>query len=149
MAGKAAFVVTGIGKIDRKLRKLPAVVGKKVVRKSMRAGMKVIKSAVESEVPVDTGLTRSAVKLKAHKRSRNKIGIDVRIDASTEGLKKTSSKGKTVFYPAIVEYGRKKGKKPLPPNPFMRRAFTAKGETARQITLKQLRDGIEEEAGKL
>ena len=100
------------------LKKLPGVVQKKVLRKSMRAGMKLIASEVKSQVPVDTGLTKANVKTRAvKKKRRGDIEIEVKIGGDP-GLYKTSGKtGVKVFYPAIVEYKH---------NPFMRRSFIAK-----------------------
>jgi HK97 gp10 family phage protein len=99
---------------------------------------------VKDQVPIDTGLTRESVKVRAVKaRKRGVIALDVRIAASTAGLKKTSTTtGDTVFYPAVVEYGRAG----VPPDPFMRRAFQAAGKSARNAALDEIRSGIEKEA---
>lgn len=157
MPAKAKVVVTGIGRIDRVLRTLPLRIQKKVVSSSMRAGMKLMQKSVKAEVPVDTGLTKSSVLVRAGlKRKRSEVSIDVRIDATApgtpkgtyaladvHGLKKTSKRtGKTVFYPAIVEYGHAN----IPPNPFMRRAFLRDGDRARKVTIAALRSGVEREA---
>lgn len=143
MPAKAKFVVTGKAKIDRVLHTFPLRVQKNVVGQSMRAGMKVMQRSVKQEVPVDTGLTKSMVKVRAGlKRKRSEVSIDVRIDAD-KGLKKTSKRtGKTVFYPAVVEYGHKN----IPPNPFMRRAFLRDGDRARKVTIAALKAGVEREA---
>lgn len=133
---KMFVVITGIKEIDRKLKRLEPKVQKKVLRQSMRSGLKVMAAEVKSQVPVETGLTRSAVKVKAVKRKkRGSIELEVAV-GSKPGLTKQSG-GKPVFYPAVVEYKH---------DPFMRRSFTAKGEEARQTTMRLLRDGIEREA---
>ena len=131
--------------IDRKLKKLPVVTGKKVIRQSMRAGLKLVQAETKSQVPVDTGLTKKNVKLRAvKKRKRGSIALEVRV-ANAEGLVVHPPFGKPVFYPAIVEYGRKNRQA----DPFMHRSFAAKGEPARQTTLHEIRDGVEREARKL
>jgi HK97 gp10 family phage protein len=142
---KTTVIVTGIRDIDRKLKRLPGAVQKKVVRKAMRAGLKVQAAEVKSQVPVDTGLTKSAVKVRAVKRrKRGTIEQEVMISGKVAGLVKTSKSGNRAFYPAIVEYGSSAH----PPNPFMRRAYESKGEAARQTTMQVLRDGIESETAK-
>ncbi len=142
---KRNIVVIGVEAIDKKLRKLSGAVGKKVVRRSMRKGMKIIAAATKSEVPVDTGLTKKSVQVRALKRSRKRLGIEVRVSGKVPGLIKTSAAGKRTFYPAVVEYGRKG----VPGNPFMRRAYSANAEHARQVTLADLKQGVDEEVRKL
>jgi hypothetical protein len=133
---KRTIIITGIKDIDRKLRTLEPRIQKKVVRSSMRKGLKLIAAEVKSQVPVLSGLTKSAVKTRAvKKRRRGSIELEVLVDGKVPGLIKPSAKG-PVFYPAIVEYKM---------DPFMRRSFTAKGEAARQVTLESLRNGIEQE----
>ncbi len=134
-------IITGLNKIDRKLKQLPYRVQGKVVRPAMRAGLKVMSAAVKAEVPVLSGATKAGVKVRAVKRrKRGSIELEVVIKAD-DRLKKTSPGGKTVFYPAIVEYGRRG----VPPDPFMHRAFTAKGESARKVTIRALKSGVDRE----
>jgi HK97 gp10 family phage protein len=104
--------------------------------------MKVMADAVKAEVPVDTGLTRRNVKVRAaRKKKRGTIEIEVRVLAEG-GLKKTSGRtGKTVFYPAIVQYGGKNIRK----NPFMSRAYDRRGDAARLRTIELLKDGVNRE----
>lgn len=141
-AGKLV-VITGIKELDKRLKTLEPRVQKKVLRQAMRAGLKILAAEVKAQVPVDTGATKSQVKVRAVKRrKRGTIELEVQIVA-TDQLKRTSSKtGQTVFYPAIVEYGSP-GR---PANPFMHRAYAAAGESARQETMVRLRAGIEREA---
>jgi Bacteriophage HK97-gp10, putative tail-component len=137
-----AFIITGIKAIDRKLRKLPVKVQKKVIRQSMRDGLKVMQAEVKSQIPVDTGLARSNVKVRAlKKRRRDRIAMEVRI-AAAPGLINTSGSGKPFFYPAGIEYGDSEHQA----NPFGRRSYTAKGDTAKSVTMVQMRDGVEREA---
>lgn len=142
---RLAVVVTGLKEIDRKLARLAPAVQRRVVRRSMRAGLKAVAAAVKAEAPVDTGTMKAAVKVRAvRSRRRGSIQLEVRIEA-TDALKRTSSKtGRTVFYPALVQYGDER----RPPDPFMTRAFTSTAETARHDTLRELRRGIEIEAAR-
>jgi HK97 gp10 family phage protein len=140
-----AVVITGIRDIDRRLRTLLPRLQKKVLRQAMRKGLKVVQAEVKAEVPVETGLTRSAVQVRAVKsKRRGSIALEVRISGKVPGLVKTYGGDKRAFYPAVVEYGRKG----VAPNPFMRRAFTAKGEAARQVTIEDIRMGVEREASR-
>ena len=93
-----------------------------------------------------TGMTEKNVKVRAvKKRKRGRIELEVRVEAVEGETKKTSATtAETVFYPAVVEYGRENE----PPNPFMRRAFTEAGESARQTTIQDIKAGVEIEAGR-
>lgn len=136
---KTAVIITGIRDIDRKLRTLEPRVQKKYVRQAIRAGLKTVATAVKSEAPVESGLTKSAVKVRAvKKRKRTSIELEVMIDSKTPGLLVTRTASKA-FYPSIVTYIR---------NNFMQRAFESSGESARQTAITHLRAGIEAEASK-
>lgn len=138
--------ITGIKDIDRRLKMLGPRIAKKVVRKAIRDGMKVMASEVKSRAPVDKGIMRSAVKVRAVKsRKRGDIAIETTISGKVAALVKFTKAGKRVFYPAAVEYGRRHES----PNPFMRRAFAAKGEAVRNAAIQQIREGVEEEVTKL
>lgn len=132
-------IITGVAEIDRKLKGLVPKLQKKALRQSIRAGLKIVQREVKAQAPVDTGLMKSKVKVRATKSKRkNNIGAEVRI-GSDEGLVKTSKGGKRAFYPAVVEFGSAR----VPANPFMRRAYESKGEEARQITMMRLLLAIE------
>jgi HK97 gp10 family phage protein len=139
---KGAVVITGVREIDRKLRLLEPRVQKKVVRQAMRAGLKILQAEVKVQVPVRTGLTRSAVQIRALRaRKRGSVSLEVRISGKKEGLIVERKSGKRVFYPAVVEYGREG----VAPDPFMRRSFEAKGEQAKDAALYKLLQGVLDE----
>jgi HK97 gp10 family phage protein len=136
-----AVVITGIKDIDRRLKTLLPRLQKKVLRQAMRAGLKVLAAEVKEQAPVDTGMMQSKVKVRAVKKAkRDEIELEVRI-AADEHTKTTSKTGKTTFYPAVIQYGREG----VPPDPFMTRAFNARGEDARQVTIQTIRSGTERE----
>jgi hypothetical protein len=121
------------------MRSLVPRLQKKVIRQAMRRGLKVLKAETEAQAPVDTGETRRNVKVRAVKsRKRGSISLEVRIKA-VDALKKTTREGKEVFYPAVVEYKH---------DPFMKRSFDAKGNLARDVTIQELRIGIDREANR-
>lgn len=107
------FELTGIEAVLNELLKLDAKVSKKGLRQAMRAGMQPMKAALKAAVPVHTGKTRSAVRIKATKRSRTGFGVMVSIGEK-------DYVGKT-FYAAMVEFGTSK----QPPQGYMRKAFDA------------------------
>ncbi len=137
-------VITGIQDIDRKLKTLEPRLQKKVLRQSMRAGMKIIQSEMMAQAPVDTGLMRSKVEVRALKsKGRHKIAIEARIGADEKFVVITKS-GKRYFYPAAVEYGTRD----LIANPFGRRAYEAKADVARAKTVFDIKVGVEREVSK-
>lgn len=143
---KNAIIITGIRDIDKKLRTLEPRLQKKVLRQAMRSGLKVQAAEVKAQAAVDTGLMRSSVKVRAVKRKkRGSISLEVAISAKTDGLVKQSANG-GAFYPAIEQYGSEKQGRAA--DPFATRAFESKGEASRQVTIAQIRAGIEREASK-
>lgn len=152
-------IVTGHKVLDLILRRLPTKVQKKVVRQSMRAGLKIIQAEVKSNLPKGTGqrdekgrfkggrIPGSAVKVRATKaRARNKISLDVRISGRSDpDLKITTPTGYRYFRPAIEEYGDRNHA----PNPFMRRSYESKGRAARDETMRLMLRGAIREALKL
>jgi hypothetical protein len=169
MAASVKVVVTGIASIDRRLRSLPTRIQIKVANRAARAAMKLVAKAIRAIAPYLTGTLKSNVVVRAGlKRKRSEVSIDARIDANAE-TKKTSKNGKTYFYPAIVEYGRKKKGGPKAATKmlsvrelragaehrersrsahYMLRAFKSAGEAARKVAIRLLREGVEREANK-
>ena len=141
---QGAVIITGIKEIDRKLAKLPGRIQKKVARQSMRAGLKIVQAEMKSQIPVDTGLARSNVKVRALKRSRTRIGMEVRIKAAEGLINQSGSSGKPFFYPAGIEYGDSTHT----PNPFGRRSYASAGPKAATLTKTLVIEGVEREAAK-
>ena len=134
---KAGITIQGDRALTRRLRKLVPRVQKKVIRQAMRAGIKIVAAEIKATAPVESGLTKRNVKVRALKsRRRGSIALEARIAGKGTELYKTSKDGKTVFYPAIVEHLRH----------FMKRAFHSKGEKARETTMDAIRAGILREA---
>ena len=138
----SAIVVTGIRSIDRKLRGLESKVQKKVLRQSMRAGLKIMQAEMKSQVPVDSGLTKANIKIRAlRKRKRNEVALEVRV-ASAPGLIKQGAGDRPFFYPAGIEFGDSERQ----PNPFGRRSYASKAEASRDKTMMDMKNGVEREA---
>lgn len=136
-------IITGIKAIDRRLGTLEPRLQRKVLGQSIRAGMKVLLAEVKARISVLTGAMRAAVQLRVLKRRRRgSIEMEVRIAGNWRTVKQSPVTGKRAFYPAIVEYGDRDN----PPQAPMRGSLDSKGEAARQVTIRHLRDGVEREA---
>jgi len=127
MAKKVKISVTGIKELDKKLVRLGKEVssGKKVMRRALRGGTKIIQAEAKARVPVDTGQLARSIKVRA-KRSRRHIRyVVISGDTSFTGR----------FYSSFVELGyTKKDGTHVPAQPFLRSAFhTKKAEAARYI----------------
>lgn len=140
-----ALKLNGAEALAAKLRTLPTRVANKVIRQSLRAGTKIILAETIAKAPVASGLLKRTLKVRAMKRSRNRIGVQV----VTEG---GFYKGKA-FYGAFVELGHKAGPRKLgdqpqevAAKPFIKPAFDAVKERAANVILQSMRQGIEQEA---
>lgn len=132
-------IVTGISKIDRKLRQLPWKVQRKVVSQSIREGLKVIAAEVKSSAPRRTGTMAGAVKVRKVKtKKRDSVMLETRISGGVSGLVKNQPSGRW-FYPALVEY--------LHDN-FMHRSFRMTARAERDHVMQLILAGIEREARK-
>ena len=135
--GAFSFQLTGDKQLDAFFRTFPMKVQKKVVRKPLRDGAKIINDAAKTIAPVQSGQLRRALKVRAAKRSRrNKNVVTVRPQIG-EG----DFKGDT-FYGAFVEYGTKK----MAGRHYMEQAFKTKSEPAKNVVLAGIKQGIESEA---
>ncbi len=140
MASKPRVVITGIRSIDRRLKTLPLRLQKKVVGQSMRAGMKILQGAAKAIAPVLSGATKGEVKVRAGlKRKRDRVSIDVRVEANDRTKKTSKTTGETVFYPKVVEFKY---------DDWLLRAFKRAGDAARRATIAALKAGIEREASR-
>lgn len=103
MAVKATIKLQGGKALEKKLKELPKGIRNKVIRQSLRAGAKIVHTETKAQAPVDSGLLKSALKVRAAKRSRKRIAVNVQ-------TKDGDYKGET-FYGAFVTYGHRLGKR--------------------------------------
>ncbi len=101
----ATGVVTGIEELNAKLRQLRGPLAKKAIRKSSREALKPLAPKVARAAPQRTGRLSRATKVRALKRSRNKIGSRVTTSKSGRGFR-----GKA-FYGWFIEKGWKTGRR--------------------------------------
>ena len=137
--------LSGAKELDRKLQRLPAKAEKKVWRQGLRAGAKVVQSAVKARSPRRSGRMASSVKVRAMKRSRNRIGILVQ---SGKGFFKGDD-----FYAGFQELGfhigsRKLGNKRrfVEGRHFFEEGFDISKQEALNATLANMKAGVEREA---
>lgn len=71
--------IKGLDELQKKLEALGKTGSKKVVRKALREAMKPLYQEIKASIPVETGEQKKAVKLRAIKRSRSKIGVKVEL----------------------------------------------------------------------
>jgi HK97 gp10 family phage protein len=140
-----ALKLQGGAELAAKLETLPTRVANKVIRQSLRIGTKIILAETVAKAPVNTGLLKKTLKVRAMKRRRNQIGVQV----ITEG---GFYQGKA-FYGAFLEFGHKAGPRKLgnkrqqvPAKPFIKPAFDAVKEQAASVILQAMKQGIEREA---
>ncbi len=135
----------GVEEMKAALMEFPAKVATKHLRRGLREGAKVIRLQCVADAPVRTGLTRSAIKVRAGKKKRNTISAMVAIG---EG----DFKGDT-FYAGMVNYGWRVGSRKLglarrfvPGTRWLNKAFDKSKDLALQVFMYIVQKGIEEEA---
>ena len=100
---KKTLVLTGDKKLNRKLKRLAGPDARKVIRQASRVAIKPVRSAAKSQAPHDSGALRRAIRIRAIKRSRSKVGTRITI-----GEKDFTG---STFYGGFQEWGWKTGKR--------------------------------------
>lgn len=121
MAAGKLVIVTGFKELDAKLRQMEPKLQRKLVKGALRKGGKRVERESEriiNEEAYDTGALKKSVTVRALKRSRKRIGVQILPQrekyfakyAATHGGKQPnpSSGQSTPFYvPAAIEFGTK------------------------------------------
>lgn len=128
-------VLNALGEVDKKL-------GKKILRKGLRAGAKVVENFVKANAPIgDSGLVLASIKVKAQKKSRKSFGLVVTTGDSHP------YKGKA-YYAAFIEYGTSK----MPARPFLRESYEQSKDIAlaviEQKVFQLIDESVKESAAK-
>ena len=76
----------------------------KVLTKATRKGARIVQRAAKTNAPVDEGLLKRSIVLKAEKNKKGKRVYQI-VVKSDERFVKISKSGKRSFYPASQEYG--------------------------------------------
>lgn len=134
--------VQGLQEATQALRELDRKAQKRIVRKALRAGGKVIQDKARTEAPTRTGALKRNVKIRGGRASKGSVALNIGIGAR-------DFTGKT-FYGGFVQYGHRIGKRALgskrklvPPNEFLTRAFDATKEQAVTVVVQALGELLE------
>ena len=127
------------------LKQLGRTTERKILRKGLRAGAKIIKAAAQADAPSRTGLMARKIKVRAGKSGKGRISVNVGV-----GAKDFTGKA---FYAAFVLFGHRVGSRKLgdsrkivPANNFLERAFESSGESAKEAAVATWGELIEQAA---
>lgn len=137
------MTMLGDKKLIKQLAKLPDRLQKKILRSAMRKAAKPVLASAKSKVPRVTGINtdplRKGLKVKALKRSRNRIGVRiVTPERSVLGI----PEGSKWYYPAHIELGTSK----VAAVPYLRNAVAENKEQVFSIIRREVASGIVREA---
>lgn len=142
------FEVSGQRAISRAMKRLGPKLAKKPIRKGARAGAKVLAAEVRRRAPKRTGNLRKQVKVRAGKRSRNRIEVL----ASTGDPRSANLNSGDGFYGGMVNYGRGPGgwhRGRIDGSHFIEESFDDKKEKAEQVAAETIADETNKELKKL
>ena len=131
---------SGAKQIEMQLSRIERNVAKKIVRKAVREGQKIITEKVKDLAPEDEGIMKGAIVTRAAKRQRRgSYSVLTVFDTKRyPSLIRTNKAGQRYFYPAAVECGTENQKA----NPFMRLAVYSAQDRAEREVIQILNDGI-------
>lgn len=139
MAAKSRGIdisILGDKELAAKLNALPLAVQRKIVRKAMRPAAKPVLASVKAATPVDRGVLRRKLKLRALRRSRRVQGLMIPLPTRDElGI----TDGARGYYPTALEYGwRDRGGSHHPPISYIRKPVNRRTK----LYLRQVGIGI-------
>jgi HK97 gp10 family phage protein len=154
------YTLTGGEELVARFLELPAVIGRKVARDSLRAGFAPVLAAIRATTPVRSGFLASSERLKVGRGDfpgRYSIGATAsratfarrmlsqgRRSMAAQALASGKASDRyRVFYARFVESGHGD----VAANPFMKRGFDATVDKAGQTIEQVLGDGIAEQLG--
>jgi len=141
MAGGVDISLIGDKELQRKFKTLVGKVQKKIARKAIRAGAKIVLADAKNRAPVLSGKLKKSLKVKAIKRSRSTIGVLVQTGTRE---KLNIPEGSKYYYPAAVEYGHGG----VAAKPFLRPALDTNADRALSTIQRELWNGIRIEGAK-
>ena len=136
--------VTGDEAIRRALAALPDRILRKLARKALRVGAKVVQAEAKADAPEGTGRTRRAIKVRAGKR-RRKGSISLAVIIGKGDFKGVD------FYGAFEDFGWHTGKRgskdrrKVEGKHFMERALATKETEAKAVISDQIAEGLDRE----
>ena len=145
-----SITLVGAKELERKLSTLEKKTAKKIIRKAVRAGTKIIHNAVKENALSMVGgkmgsLLKKNVIVRAWKKQRRGgYGVGVSLRKDVPEFVSISAAGKKSYIPAAIEYGHDNAAA----LPFMRKAYDAHGEKAKQTTMNEIDKGVKLTFGK-
>jgi HK97 gp10 family phage protein len=138
--------ITGVEKIDRVLRELEPKISKRVIRKGMRAGLKIMLERARALTPVSgAGRNKYGAKYTHHASGTLKKAIKIKSTRSRKGIRMAILLSRQSF-PDGEFYGgfRLEGTKKIKAAKSMEHAFKETAEQARQVSTDLMLQLIEE-----
>jgi len=118
----------GVPDLKRALGLVEAKVAKKLLRTSLRSAAKLVAAEIRANAPVAEGLLKRSVKVRAGRRRKNYIGVEITVEG-----------GRDEGFVGFVEWGSRH----QAANPFARRSVEAK----RAEALDAIAEGVESALG--
>jgi HK97 gp10 family phage protein len=125
--------ISGLSEIKARLESLGLRVEKRVIRKGLRQGAKIVLGAARAEAPERSGTVLRNIKIRAGRGSKGVISLTV-------GAAAKDFKG-PAFYAGFLIYGHHVGSRKLgdkrkfvPANNFLQRAYDGTKEAAAERT---------------
>lgn len=125
---KFSFTITGEKEILKKLDTVEKKLKGAFVRKALRKAAKLVQAKAKSTAPNSSGTLEENIKVRAMRRSRNRIGYIVSLSASTMPGN---------WYGNVVEWGRK-NRFPFEGRHFLKKAYEQTAEQAKEQILHDL-----------
>lgn len=133
--------------IQRKLRKMESRLRKRIVRRSLRRGIKPIREAAKAKAPRGTRAKESkplhkTIVTRSQRRRRGRDEISVKVTHTQDGAHAHLVEHGTG--PRYMPDGKYVGE--MPAQPYMRPAYDANKAKAQRIVRDELKKAIETEA---
>jgi HK97 gp10 family phage protein len=136
--------ISGLRETQARLQSLGPRVEKRVIRKGLRQGAKIVLAAARAEAPERSGNVRRNLKIRSGKGSKGTIALSV-------GAAAKDFKG-PAFYTGFLIYGHHVGSRKLgdkrkfvPANNFLQRAYDGTKEAAAERTVAAWVELIDQE----
>lgn len=132
--------------IVRKFNRLGMPGSKRVARRAVIKAARFLVKQAKTIAPVKTGKLKSKGFQIMDRRGR--IGDVIRVASTARRERLGIAADSKWYYPAIVEFGPKKGPRRWPGKRFMERTFRAHGEAAKRLAVDAMLIGVETELAK-
>ncbi len=136
MSIKMEMKITGVAELERKLLTLEPKLARKTLMGALRKGAKLFRARARELVPVDKGILKKSIRVRALKKRRFSHGV--KVEAGGKG------KGGDASHAYMVEGGTTHA----PAQPYMRPAFDSEVAAAEKVIADDIARGVESIASK-